>query len=154
MCSVWGFGGPGALDLFVIIAVEKDSLCGYLNSFCQPPHLPVHSGAQDIQELELGLQAAGIPELLDFLEYSFHGGTEVDDALWRCLGRLESEEWRLADILIVTDGQIGESSPDLLTRLATVRDDWGLRTHGVVIGKSVPETMKRLCTQTLLCRIQ
>ena len=101
----------------------------------------------------MGLRAAGIPQLLDFLEYSFHGGTEVDDVLWRCLERLESEEWRLADVLIVTDGQIGESSPELLARLSAAHADFGLRTHGIVVAKRVPEVMARLCTQTLLCRI-
>lgn len=48
-----------------------------------------------MRELELGLHQRGLASLLDFLEHSFHGGTEVDAPLQACLDRLCAEEWTL-----------------------------------------------------------
>ncbi|KAL6776203.1 hypothetical protein ACKKBG_A20245 [Auxenochlorella protothecoides x Auxenochlorella symbiontica] len=110
------------------------------------------SGLQDVKELELGLNTAGVTQLLDFLAHSFNGGTELDEPLRRCMARVTLEEWKLADILIVTDGQLAAPAPLICEQLAHAREHLGLRTHGLVIGDRVSEAMTAFCSQTHLFR--
>lgn len=56
-------------------------------------YLYAFSGPQDVQELELGMEAHCMEELLRFLEFSFSGGTCVEEALSLAINRLKSKEW-------------------------------------------------------------
>lgn len=46
-----------------------------------------------MKELELKVDAASLMELLNFLMYSFGGGTDVDRPLELSLDRLEQRDW-------------------------------------------------------------
>ena len=52
-------------------------------------------------------------------------------ALMRLMTRLVGAQ---ADILMVTDGQIPNPSPQLLDRIATARGELGLEVHGLIVG--------------------
>lgn len=56
-------------------------------------YLYAFSGPQDVQELELGMDPHCMEELLRFLEFSFSGGTCVEEALTLGINRLKSKEW-------------------------------------------------------------
>ncbi|PSC69825.1 von Willebrand type A [Micractinium conductrix] len=109
-------------------------------------YLYAFSGPGEVMELELGNDAASIRNLLTFLTSGFGGGTDVDAPLALSLERVGREEWSLADILMVTDGEIPHPSEEILSQLGAARDSLGLEVHGLLVGRSVTPPMEALCT--------
>ena len=56
-------------------------------------YLYAFSGPRDVKELELKVDTASLLELLNFMRYSFGGGTDVDRPLELSLDRLEQRDW-------------------------------------------------------------
>ena len=56
-------------------------------------YLYAFSGPNDVKELELKVDTGSLLELLNFLRYSFGGGTDVDRPLELSLDRLEQRDW-------------------------------------------------------------
>ena len=46
-----------------------------------------------VQELELGVDSRSMSRLLEFLQHSFSGGTDVDKPFELALQRLQKAEW-------------------------------------------------------------
>ena len=103
------------------------------------------SGPENVMELELDVGPESISKLLSFLTMSFSGGTDVDAPLALSLDRLGREEWNLADILMVTDGEIPHPNEDILRKLNVAKEDMGLSVHGLLVGR-VTEPMQEICT--------
>lgn len=104
------------------------------------------SGPDNVMELELNVGSDSINKLLSFLTMSFSGGTDVDAPLALSLERLSREEWNLADILMVTDGEIPPPNEDILNKLNRAKEEMGLSIHGLLVSKRVTDPMKELCT--------
>ncbi len=51
--------------------------------------------------------------------------------------RLPQEEWELADILIVTDGEIPFPGLDVMEKLKQAETELGLEVHGLLVGRQV-----------------
>lgn len=110
----------------------------------RPCHIYSFSGPDDVAEMTLSLSREGLAGIIAFLNYSFHGGTDVGGPLKRAVKRLEDGQWKRADVLIVSDGEF--SVPDgLVASLAVARTKHGLRVHGVQIGSSYREEFQRIC---------
>ena len=105
------------------------------------------SGPRECQEFSLSFSAQGMAHMLSFLSGSFHGGTDVDEPLRRCLARLHERAWAEADILLVTDGEIPEPDAALLADLRAASDTLGLKVHGLLVGEPNSGAVQRLCTQ-------
>jgi len=73
------------------VALEENRACYLINFSSQTRCL-------DLSEL-----ATSLPELLRFLEFSFHGGTDLGPALRECLRVLDQGAFREADILVISD---------------------------------------------------
>jgi uncharacterized protein with von Willebrand factor type A (vWA) domain len=110
-------------------------------------YLYAFSGPEQVQELELGVDGASLSRLLDFLAGSFNGGTDVDAPLQRSLERLERDEWKQADVLMVTDGEVAPPSEELLAALGRARAELGLEVHGLVVSSQRSEVMEKICTR-------
>jgi uncharacterized protein with von Willebrand factor type A (vWA) domain len=91
------------------------------------------SGAGDLVEHELSFDSDGVMRMLAFIGCSFHGGTEPDEALRRACKRLETDGYRQADIVMVSDGvfHLGRHTRKLIAR---GRRDTAARFHGVRTG--------------------
>jgi len=96
-------------------------------------------------EIELDIGSDSITKLLGFLTMSFSGGTDVDAPLALSLERLGREEWNLADILMVTDGEIPPPDEDILQKLNIAKEELGLSVHGLLVGR-VTEPMEQICS--------
>jgi hypothetical protein len=83
--------------------------------------------------MELPVDAGGLERLTRFLGQTFRGGTDICGPLDRALARLELAGWRLADVLIASDGEFG-ATPELAARVRTARSEAGLRVQGILIG--------------------
>jgi len=111
------------------------------------------SGPAQCLELELNsTDPSSLEKLLDFLSGGFDGGTDVDLPFALALDQLEveGEGWNLADVLLVTDGEIPRASTDLLERLARAKQDVGLDVHALLVGSRVTPAVEELCTEGCL----
>jgi uncharacterized protein with von Willebrand factor type A (vWA) domain len=116
------------------IAFEEQRRC-YLYSF---------SGPEQILEHELDLTTGGLGRLLLFLQQSFHGGTDVTQPLIQALRKQQQQQWRQADILLISDGRF-PPQPQLLQQLRQAKSVQGLRLHGVILGNWQGRALSELC---------
>lgn len=97
----------------------------------------------EVIELELSPNAEGMDKLISFLSMSFGGGTDVQGPVELALEHCKKEQWRQADLLIVSDGQFSYGD-SLLQKVKRRKKSHGMRVHGVLIGNH-STMMERLC---------
>ena len=89
------------------------------------------SGPALVEELELGSDPQGLSRLLDFMERSFNGGSDLNTPLGACIRRLATAEWANSDILVVSDGELRQPSAEVTRSISAAKADLGLRIHGL-----------------------
>lgn len=95
--------------------------------------------------LVLDNQTLTLPELLDMLRGSFSGGTDVSTPLTAALTRLQQQEWRQADILLVSDGEF-EVSRELQAQVEHGKEALGVRLFGLQLGYATAlHAMRKVC---------
>ncbi len=97
-------------------------------------HLILFGGPGERTEIRLRRGLGGLEGLLDFLELSFHSGTDFDGPLLRALDLLEEDDLSSADLLVVTDG-LCRAAPEVVDRVASAREARGVRVWSVVLGR-------------------
>lgn len=102
-----------------------------------------YSGPGDVVEQELDLGPDGIRRLLDFLAMSFGGGTDIG-AMRSVVRRLDDDDWRKADVMLVTDGEWW-APHDVIEAVRKARAEHGTRFHGVQIGGWDGASLRQLC---------
>ncbi|KAG2483511.1 hypothetical protein HYH03_017619 [Edaphochlamys debaryana] len=112
------------------------------------------AGPQDVSELELNMDQKSVDNLLTFLEKMFNGGSDFNEPVKRCLDRLTDAKWANSDILLVSDGELRQPSPEIMRKLAGAKEGLGLRVHGLVVGspekkRADPAVLRALCTNYL-----
>lgn len=96
-------------------------------------HVFAFGGPDEVVEMELDVDVAGIEQLTGFLGQAFRGGTDICGPLEKALAKLESQSWRHADLLIASDGEFG-ATPEMAARLDEAKRALGLRVQGVLVG--------------------
>ncbi len=106
----------------------------------RPVYVYNFSGAGNLAEHELGLVGEGLTNALAFLTASFGGGTVLEEPLRRALQRCHDEKWQNADILLVTDGEVGpeEWTAPVRSLLRDARTDLGLRLLTALVAPRNP----------------
>ncbi|MEZ5609300.1 MAG: VWA domain-containing protein [Rhodocyclaceae bacterium] len=99
----------------------------------RPCHVFAFGGPDEIVELELGFEPAGLERLVRFIGQGFHGGTDICLPLARSLARLAELRWRQADLLIASDGEFGATAA-LAAAVDEAKATLGLRVQAVLIG--------------------
>lgn len=111
-------------------------------------YLYAFSGMGQLQELELDMSAQGLQRLLNFLKFSFSGGTTLDDALRATAERLSTEEeWRNADVMLVTDGELCMPAEAVMQNIEEASAACGARLVGLVLGDKAGEVMEKVCSE-------
>ena len=111
-----------AVALYIGFAASEQNRRCYLINF-----------SKDIRTCDLA-PPGGTRTLLDFIRYSFHGGTDIVPALREAVWRITDSEYSKADVLLVSDFVM---PPDALN---PVRSDMesarkrGCRFHSLTIG--------------------
>ncbi len=121
-------GGPEAVAKAVVLEAMRTA-----HAQQRACHVFAFGGPGEIVELELGVDAAGIEQLAQFLEQGFRGGTDICGPIERVLERLAEKRWQLADLLIASDGEFG-ATPETAAATARAKAELGLRIQGVLIG--------------------
>jgi len=117
----------------------------------RPCHLFAFSGPQQTTFHPLDLRRGGLIELLQFLQFSFHGGTDLLPALSLALEKQRQETWAKADILLVTDGRIPLEKA-AIREIEHDKQVQGLRVFGILTGNWQQAGIQALCNDTLRIR--
>ena len=96
-------------------------------------HVYAFGGPDEVVELTLGFDSAGLTRLVDFIGQAFRGGTDICLPLERALARLGASGWQQADLMIASDGEFG-ATPALAAAVLQAKTTQGLRVQGVLIG--------------------
>ncbi len=110
----------------------------------RPCHVYTFGGPEEILEHELDLTRDGLGKLLEFLQMSFHGGTDVAKPLLLALEKQYSQRWEAADILLISDGRFPQQS-DLFGRINRMKDKQALRVHGLLLGDWKGTAIEQIC---------
>lgn len=106
------------------IAIEEERKC-YLISF-----------STSIETLDLtDFSANPIGRLVQFLRMSFHGGTDATPALKHAVKMLSENEWKNADVLMISDFVMQTLDNDIKTKIESAQED-NTNFHSLVIGSS------------------
>lgn len=106
------------------IAIEEERKC-YLISF-----------STSIETLDLtDFSANPIGKLVQFLRMSFHGGTDATPALKHAVKMLSENEWKNADVLMISDFVMQSLDNDIKSQIESAQED-NTNFHSLVIGSS------------------
>lgn len=106
------------------IAIEEERKC-YLISF-----------STSIETLDLtDFSANPIGRLVQFLRMSFHGGTDATPALKHAVKMLSENEWKNADVLMISDFVMQTLDNDIKAQIEYAQKD-NTNFHSLVIGSS------------------
>ena len=107
-------------------------------------YLMLFSGTNQIQCLELAPTYSGLREIMKFLQMTYHGGTDVIDALNNAISKVRNRKWRKADILLISDGLFNVES-ETLSVLRQTKKRLNLRIHGLLVNGWRSADMMTIC---------
>ncbi len=102
------------------------------------------SSVDQAAEIELTDSKKMASEFLDFLNYTFEGGTDFNTALKQGLETLREKQYKNADILFITDGLSVVSDEQIAASLDEVKKKNGTRLFTIVIGNDNAGGMESL----------
>ena len=106
------------------IAIEEERKC-FLISF-----------STSIETLDLtNFSANPIGKLVQFLRMSFHGGTDATPALKHAVKMLSENEWKNADVLMISDFVMQSLDNDIKSQIESAQED-NTNFHSLIIGSS------------------
>ncbi len=107
------------------IAIEEERKC-YLISFSTEIEM------LDMRDFKTG---NALEKLVHFLRMSFHGGTDATPALNHALKLLKENDWKNADVLMISDFVMGNLSDDMMKAIDSEKEK-ETEFHSLVIGAS------------------
>ncbi|MEZ4824963.1 MAG: VWA domain-containing protein [Bacteroidia bacterium] len=120
-------GSPEQVAKVLVFALLKHALAQDRPCF-------LISFSTSIEVLELTGKESRLDTLVAFLAMSFHGGTDVTPALREALRKLETESYRKADVLLVSDFVMPAPAADLQEAIRK-QQEAGSRFFSLVIGQ-------------------
>jgi uncharacterized protein with von Willebrand factor type A (vWA) domain len=79
-----------------------------------------------------------LSQLIKFLLMSFHGGTDLGEALTAGLAKLQDQEFRKADMIFLTDGDADVFRREQVRAMNAARHE-GVRFYGLLVGDTANE---------------
>ena len=88
-----------------------------------------------IQTLDLHDVARSLDAIADFLRMSFRGGTDVSLPLYECFRQLRGDDYRDADVLVISDFIMVQLDDDILAEMRHFQQNKATEFHGLVLGR-------------------
>lgn len=107
------------------------------------------SSTGQTSEIELTDTKKMAREFLDFLSYTFEGGTDFNTALAEGVGALKERQYVNADILFITDGLSAVSDPQITAGLDAVKKK-GTRLFTIIVGNDSAGGMEGLSDRVFI----
>lgn len=103
------------------------------------------SGPGEVDWHEIGFDGDALPAALLFLSKSFGGGTDPREPMRLAIRQLQEENWRHADVVIITDGGFYGTDATTVAEAKKATRERGTRFHGVVIGTEATPEIIAIC---------
>ena len=97
------------------------------------------SFATQIQTLALHELPQSLPRLVEFLQRSFHGGTDATPALVAACQKMQEQTYQKADVLMITDAVMPTPPEEMLAQIARQKE-LGNRFYALLIEHAHPPT--------------
>ena len=97
-----------------------------------------------IETFELTDIQNSLVKLIDFLQMSFHGGTDASEAVLEALKQMKVESYEKADLLIISDGVFGNLNNSTLKSIEELKKK-GNKFNSLMIGNSYNESALKFC---------
>ena len=91
-----------------------------------------------------------LPKLVNFLQMSFSGGTDISDAIKETVRRMEEEDYKNADLLVITDGIFGNIGSQLVSQIEALKQK-GNKFNTLIIGASQNTNALSFCDNIWFC---
>jgi uncharacterized protein with von Willebrand factor type A (vWA) domain len=122
-------GAPETLAKAIILAMVRHML-----RESRDVKVFLFSSTGQIHGIEMTDSKKMAVEFLDFLNYTFGGGTDFNTAIGESVRTLNEKQYRNADILFITDGLSVVSDEHAIDRLNEVKKKLGTRLFTIIIG--------------------
>jgi uncharacterized protein with von Willebrand factor type A (vWA) domain len=139
-------GLPESIAKAVSLAVAKE-----VNSQSRSVHMILFGSRNETKEFTFNKSENALKSLLGFLNLSFGGGTDFDSALGVALGKLENEEFRLADVLFITDGY-GEIT-NMNDEIERIKKNQGTRIFTLLVESDDLDATKSVSDETWILHL-
>ena len=97
-----------------------------------------------IEKFELTNINNSLPKLIEFLQMSFYGGTDATEAVKEAINQMQTENYKKADLLIITDGIFSNLNKSTLTTVSTLKEE-GNKFNSLIIGQSQNDLALNFC---------
>ena len=91
-----------------------------------------------------------LPKLVNFLQMSFSGGTDISDAIKETVRRMEEQDYKNADLLVITDGIFGNIGSQLVSQIEALKQK-GNKFNTLIIGASQNTNALSFCDNIWFC---
>jgi hypothetical two-component regulator system yiem receptor component protein len=91
-----------------------------------------------------------LSKLVNFLQMSFYGGTDISDAIKETVCRMEEQDYKNADLLIITDGIFGNIGFQLVSQIEALKQK-GNKFNTLIIGASQNTNALSFCDNVWFC---
>ena len=88
-----------------------------------------------IQTLDLHDVARSLDAIADFLRMSFRGGTDISLPLYECFRQLRGDDYRDADVLVISDFVMYQLDDDILAEMRHFQQNRATEFHGLILGR-------------------
>lgn len=102
------------------------------------------SFSTQIKTLDLSKVHQALPQLIEFLQMSFHGGTDATPAVREAIRQMRDGHYKKADLLLVSDGVFGHLDAPTTREIDQLKAS-GNRFHALMIGGGYYEQALAFC---------
>jgi len=110
------------------------------------------SSTDQAKEIEMTQRSRMAAEFLDFMRYSFGGGTDFNTALKFGVSALREKKWASADLLFITDGLSKISDQSMLKDWGSLKRSNDARAYSIIVGNDDPGGLTAISDETYLLR--
>ncbi len=138
-------GSPALLAKAIVLATAKQAL-----GAGRDMRVVLFSSTGQTEAIDLSGRQKNAAEFLDFLRYTFGGGTDFNTALRSGLDALKGERYGSADLLFITDGLSKISDERLLQEWDCFKADHGAQVFTILIGNDSAGGLERISDRTFV----
>ncbi|MCQ1536141.1 VWA domain-containing protein [Methanosarcina sp. KYL-1] len=142
-------GAPQTLAKSAVLAIAKRMLT-------QKRDMKIILFASTTQHLEIELSSRKrmSEKFLNFLLYTFGGGTDFNTALASGLKSLKEKDFRGADLLFITDGKSEVSDELVLARWEEAKKKYNAKIYSLIVGASGAGGLEGISDYTYLVEME
>ncbi|WP_339848297.1 VWA domain-containing protein [uncultured Dokdonia sp.] len=130
-------GAPEFLAKIMAFAITKIAVREKRKAF-------LISFSTNVETFELTNIKDSLVKLIDFLQMSFHGGTDASEAVLEAINQMKTADYKKSDLLIITDGIFGNLDDDTLDSIESLKKS-NNNFNSLVIGNSYNKKALGFC---------